>query len=858
MGINRTSSNVFFCLSLVTVALFVWSCKGQGSKGPEESPSPASSSPGEFPAPSSGGIAGSDSGGSGGGEDNGTAEPTPLVGGTGDTGGSSFSGDTGAGGRGGEGGALTRDAVIHDSEITVDLTPPETTFTKEPPTGFIKTSSVTVEFTSSDPGSTFLCKLDAAEASSCVSPLSFTALPEGAHHIEVTAISGRGVSDLTPAISDFTVDFTAPHITIETKPLNLDNHSRATFTFSASEAGVLFKCKLDGGPEISCNTPYEVTVADGVHTFVVSGVDLAGNPAVEAPGIIRPERYDWTVDTTPPTVVETKPQDAELRVAPNTIVLVTFSEVVDITTVTNSSLGLYEMADSGLGPQVAADISCCSPVALSSEWRASLNPRQLLQEKTYWVALFPAIRDLAGNPLIEKRTGFTVKIRVVAISAGANHNLALKEDGSLWTWGDNQFGQLGVGKSPAALPYSRTPVLISRPSGLPPEVKFISIAAGGYHTLARASDGSLWAWGRNQEGQLGNGTNSGNAIAGGAAIHTSPIRVSLPVSSTSTPTQIVKIAAGLYHSLALAADNTVWAWGDNTYGQLGDKTNVMRNKPVQVLYQSPSTTTTTSGWLSGISSISIPIPLPGIVDIAAGSYHNIARQGAINSTLWAWGANGEGQLGDGTTSNRFGAVQVISEGAVGYFKQAVSIAAGGAHSLAMKPASDGTGTVWAWGRSLEGQLGNGSGVVSRSYSAQPVQVKVPSLGVIEPQQLLGAVAIAAGQKHSMAIINGDFFIGAMVAWGSNEFGQLGTGTSTGLSAAGGPPNSVILATLVIDLDDSTRFFINTKAIADGANHTLVLKSDGTVFAWGDNSVGQIGEGLEIRYSSTPSRIFSLW
>ncbi len=165
------------------------------------------------------------------------------------------------------------------------------------------------------------------------------------------------------------------------------------------------------------------------------------------------------------------------------------------------------------------------------------------------------------------------------------------------------------------------------------------LAAGADHSLLIGSDGSLWAWGSNSSGQLGDGTTTAR--------------------TTPTPilTGVATLAAGSYHTLALKTDGSLWAWGYNYYGQLGDGTTTNRSTPTQVL--------------------------TGVAAIAAGGDHTLALK--TDGSLWAWGANGYGQLGDGTTTNRSTPKQVLTGVA--------AIAAGGDHTLALKT----DGSLWAWG-----------------------------------------------------------------------------------------------------------------------------------------------------------------
>jgi alpha-tubulin suppressor-like RCC1 family protein len=288
-------------------------------------------------------------------------------------------------------------------------------------------------------------------------------------------------------------------------------------------------------------------------------------------------------------------------------------------------------------------------------------------------------------------------------------------------------------------------------------------------------DRSLWAWGGNSSGQLGDGTTIDREL---------PIAVGGPLCD--------QVAAGSEHSLALAIDGTVWAWGLNTDGQLGDGTTVSRSAPYQ---------------LTSVSAI---------IAVAAGSAHSVALKS--DGTVWAWGLNANGQLGDNSTTQRTAPVQVRTD-ASSLLTEVVAIAAGDAFSLALK--SD--GTVWAWGLNTNGQLGDNS-TVQRNVATQ---VKTAA-----STYLTGITAIAAGASHSLALKSDGYVWG----WGLNANSQLGA-------------TSPAQRTLAYRLSSAS----NVAAIAAGAAHSLALKADGAVWAWGLNTSGQLGDGT-MALRSTPTAI----
>ena len=319
------------------------------------------------------------------------------------------------------------------------------------------------------------------------------------------------------------------------------------------------------------------------------------------------------------------------------------------------------------------------------------------------------------------------------IAGGMNHSLALLTDGSVRAWGWNTFGQLGDETTSDRF----TPVPVSGLSGV------VAIAAGYDHNLALLADGTVRAWGRNYSGQLGNGTTT---------YLDEPTPSPVPVDGLSG---VAAIAGGGSQSLALLADGTVRAWGNNSSGQLGDGTTSDRLTPVPV---------------SGLS---------GVVAIAAGYDHSLAL--LADGTVRAWGNNSSGQLGDGTTSDRLTPVPVSGLSGV------VAIAAGYDHSLALLA----DGTVRAWGGNSYGQLGDGT----TTNRTTPVPVS----------NLSGVMAITGDYIHSLAILAD----GTVRAWGYNHNGELGDGTTInrttpvpvdGLSgvvtiAAGGTHNLALVAKL---------------------------------------------------------------
>jgi alpha-tubulin suppressor-like RCC1 family protein len=390
-----------------------------------------------------------------------------------------------------------------------------------------------------------------------------------------------------------------------------------------------------------------------------------------------------------------------------------------------------------------------------------------------------------------------------------------QSNGALMGWGDNSFGQLGLGST------SNYQFSTVYPAALWSLDVFISVSAGNAHTLALKADGTVWAWGSDGNGQLGDDATLANK--------TSPVQV-------TGVSNVMEVCAGGYHSLALTTSGSVYAWGWDYYGQLGNDAS-LTDSPIPV-----------------VSSIS------GVKSLGAGAYHSLAVY-AFGNTVRAWGANGSGQLGDATNTQQPTPVAVSGASSV------MKVEGGYQHSLALTAG----GAVLSWGADWNGQLGNDAAFTSSNI---PVTVSVGSL-----------IDIAAGQGHSTAPRT----TGVTRAWGGDYSGQLGNGATAGnqaLPTATTSPFIIKKAAAGADFADFSIYLANNGAvyscgsdvygqlgddlantdqpglvqvsglsqicaITAGDFHAHALGADGTLYSWGYNALGQLGNDSLGTNSSTP-------
>lgn len=354
------------------------------------------------------------------------------------------------------------------------------------------------------------------------------------------------------------------------------------------------------------------------------------------------------------------------------------------------------------------------------------------------------------------------------IAIGVDHTIAIATNGTLWAWGDNSNGQLGIG----AANFSLAPIQVGTANN------WKSIAVGDGFTIALRSSGvlansnTLWAWGANNYGQLGDGTFVDKYV---------PTQV-------GTNTKWTQIAASVNHCMSINDSGTLlnpnirtlWGWGRNIYGQLGNGVTGNQSTPIQI--------GTAIDW----------------GQVAAGDGFSIAQK--TNGSLFAWGWNNVGELGINSTTLTTTRTQIGND-----TDWSSNISAGDNHTLAIKN----NGTLWAWGLNSSSELGSGN----TTNSLLPIQIGIDT----------DWSKVDAGSDHSIALKNN----GDAYTWGHNNMGQLGIGTTT-----------ATLARTIIGGSYAT--------VAAGWRNTIAIRNDGTLNSWGDNQWGQLGDGTTTStYIPTP-------
>ncbi len=348
---------------------------------------------------------------------------------------------------------------------------------------------------------------------------------------------------------------------------------------------------------------------------------------------------------------------------------------------------------------------------------------------------------------------------IIAASVGDMHSVALTMDGVLYTWGDNDCGQLGTGEIDA----NHIPKMITIDGGK----KVVMVEVGMADSAAITEDGSLYTWGYNSNGELGNGTASDSYI---------PVEITIDGGK-----KVTAVSLGNYHSAAITEDGSLYTWGNNEHGQLGDGTTEERYTPTKI---------TIDGGKK-------------VIAVSLGGGHSAAI--TEDGSLYTWGWNANGQLGDGTLEDRYTPTKVETDG-----KKVIAVSLGEQHSAAITE----DGALYMWGCNGSGRLGNNSSE----------DLSVPTRITIDGGKKVTFVAL--GSEHSAAITSD----GSLYTWGNNWYGRLGFVTDY--------PDKAQYSPKKVTIDGGAKVVF----VALGKEHSTAITENGSLYTWGYNWNGQLGTG----------------
>jgi alpha-tubulin suppressor-like RCC1 family protein len=545
------------------------------------------------------------------------------------------------------------------------------------------------------------------------------------------------------------------------------------------------------------------------HTGLIPGITyyfalVASNPggasilSNETPGMLLPEA---------PGVDAVTPLDKQVTVE--------WTDVVGA-----QSYNLYIASESGVTPE---SISSLQDSRVMTDVTSPLIIDGLVNGKDYYFVITAV--NASGESFASTEGQATPK-NLTPIALGSEHTCSILDDYSLWCWGYNDEGQLGIGTFGDSV--SKT-----QPTRVGGSNNWNYVAAGQYNTCGVQTDGSLWCWGANYDGQIGDGTD------GGFNRKLEPLQI----AATETWSEVT---IGSWHACAITESGLLKCWGNAYNGQIGNGS-----------WSGPVTQPTT------VLNSDIPWLM-----VSAGSYHNCAIK--ANNTLWCWGRGADGRLGDGFTTDRNTPTLVAGEW--------VKVAAGGSHTCAIR--ADGAlrcwgknefgqlgnslsgssevslspdvvnstirwiditagnhfscgvkedGTLWCWGQNIAGQVGQGTSGGQDTYNV-PTQVGTET-------QWRTVSAGRAGIDYD-GTTGGDHVCaykqdGSVWCWGDNEFGQLGEGVEVD------SPNQYSVVPVPVNADS------NWASLSVGRAYTCAIKDDSTLWCWGDNSDGRLGINSEV-------------
>jgi alpha-tubulin suppressor-like RCC1 family protein len=381
----------------------------------------------------------------------------------------------------------------------------------------------------------------------------------------------------------------------------------------------------------------------------------------------------------------------------------------------------------------------------------------------------------AGRPYPVDTSTMAGELTQLGMALGLKHGCSVTSDGTPWCFGSGGFGQLGNGGTSAQSP---DPVDVSAMLG---SRVLKELTAGIHHTCAISGDGISWCWGRDWNGQLGNGGSDTD----------SQIPTAVTTATMTGSLVFVQLTGGSGHTCGFT-NGYAWCWGRDTYGGLGNGGGVNHTGSPDAVDRSDM------GGDQNLIGISI-----------AGNHScGLSSRGSV----WCWGRDNQGQLGNGGSPTDAHSPMPLDTSPMSGEIAFSHIAAGNSHTCGLTA----KGTAWCWGYDGSGQLGDG-GFISTSQSPKEVNRGL----------MTGLIQLTAGSDHTCGLTA----VGVAWCWGSDEFGQLGdSGTSNNAQS----PVQVDTS----DMSGETAFIL----LAAGANHTCGLTGQGRSWCWGSDSAGQLGDG----------------
>lgn len=646
--------------------------------------------------------------------------------------------------------------------VRVETSAPHTTIT-EAPAPLTNTTSARLRFACDEPDCTFVCRLDDRAEAPCRSPFETADLTDGAHRFLVRATDAVGNVEVEPPEHTWSIDTVPPSTIVERGPDPLVRTSSAAFRFACNGSPrCLYSCRIDGTPSRPCDAQLDLRVSLGAHTLLVRAIDEAGN--VDPEGVL----WSWNVEQSWTSV----------RTSRNTTCAIAQDGTLWCWgTNTYGQVGDFTFT----GPRAPLQVGSSSAytrfdppfdrrpfpvqVGTDTDW-VDLAPAQNYtcarkRNGSLWCWGHNADGELgepigtAHNAPVEVTTS-TVPWR--SVTRSYNFTCAVRDDGTVWCWGNNGSGQLADGTTERR----------TSPFRVLPGQNWSSVSVGSRHACALRADGVVTCWGNNRFAQL-------------ARTATDAALVPAPVASPNGAPWI-EVRAGFEHTCGRTEDRRLWCWGRNNTGRLGVGTFQGRDTPTQV------------GRDADWDSVA-----PGIFGTC----------GTRNGELWCWGENGHGELGDGTRSDaRPFPVRV------GVESEWRDVTVGHQHTCAV----DARGRLSCWGHDQEDQLATGD----RGDARFPTRVTA----------LDGATTVSLNQFDTCAIDD----TGAAHCWGFNGQAQLGRPAGDGNAAS------------PVRLSEGSAFV----DVASGLDFTCAIDGDGDLVCVGANARGQLGNGdVNARSSLTP-------